>query len=124
MQSEKLTGSQLSLHLLEKHKHTQPFYGPFSRTTRVSRCQKNLLLDFYCAREDNRGKHTDHMAGSHSIQTNQWPTLDIPHFYTGCPSCRKTLPLYPGLGQAPNMLNYTPSGVVTLPYLTFGVGGY
>ena len=24
----------------EKHTHTQPFYGPFSGTTRVSRCQK------------------------------------------------------------------------------------
>jgi len=27
-------------------RHTQQFYGPFSGTTRVSQCQKNLPLDF------------------------------------------------------------------------------
>jgi len=26
--------------------HTQPFYSPFSGTTRVSQCQKKFLLDF------------------------------------------------------------------------------
>jgi len=30
---------------------TQPFYGPFSRTTRVSRCQKRTS-GLYGARED------------------------------------------------------------------------
>jgi len=31
--------------------HTQPFYGPFSGTTRVSRCQKRTS-GLYGARED------------------------------------------------------------------------
>jgi len=32
------------------------------------------LLDFYGASEDNRGRHTDHPAGRHSIRTDQRPT--------------------------------------------------
>jgi len=48
----------------------QPFYGPLSGTTQVSRCHKRTNA-LYGAREDNRGRHTDHPAGCHSIQTNQ-----------------------------------------------------
>jgi len=33
------------------HTHTQAFYGPFSGTTRVSRCQKRTSR-LYGARED------------------------------------------------------------------------
>jgi len=33
------------------HHHTQPFYGPFSGTTRVSRCQ-NRTSGLYGARID------------------------------------------------------------------------
>ena len=36
---------------LPHHTHTQPFYGPFSGTTRVSRCQKRTS-GLYGARED------------------------------------------------------------------------
>jgi len=32
-------------------------------------------------------RHTDHLAGWHSVQTNQRPTSFIPYFYAGCPSC-------------------------------------
>jgi len=70
------------------HTHTQPFYGPFSGTTRMSRCQKTSASGLYGAREDNRGRHTDHLAGRHSIRTNQQPTPNHPHLYAGCPSCR------------------------------------
>jgi len=42
--------------------------------------RRNLLLDFYGAREDIRGRHTDNQAGRHSIRTNQRPTSIIPHF--------------------------------------------
>jgi len=38
--------------------HTQPSYGPFSGTTRMSWCQKKSY-GLYGAREDNRGRHTD-----------------------------------------------------------------
>jgi len=60
----------------------QPFYDPFSGTTRVSRCQKRTS-GLYGAREDNRGRHTDHPAGRHSIRTNQCPPLPSPIFFTG-----------------------------------------
>jgi len=33
------------------HTHTQPFYGPFSGTTRVSRCQKRTS-GLYSTREN------------------------------------------------------------------------
>jgi len=35
------------------HTHTQPFYGPFSGTARVNRCQKRTS-GLYGAREDSR----------------------------------------------------------------------
>jgi len=58
----------------------QPFYGPFSGTTRVSRCQKRTL-DFMVQGKINRGRHTDHPAGRHSIRTNQCPPAPSPIFY-------------------------------------------
>jgi len=49
------------------------------------------LLDFMVQGKIYRGRHTDHPAGRHSIQTNQCPTPPIPHFLqVGCPSCRPT----------------------------------
>jgi len=65
------------------HTHTRPFYGPFSGTTRVSRCQKKSSSGLYSAREDNRGRHTDHPAGRHSIRTNQHSPPSSPPFFTG-----------------------------------------
>jgi len=67
------------------HIRIQPFYGPFSRTTRVSRCQKKSSSGLYGAMENNRGRHTDHPAGRHSIQTNQRPTSVIPPFLCRIP---------------------------------------
>jgi len=52
----------------------------FSRTTWVSRYQEKSSSGRYGAREDNRGRHTDHLAGRHSIGTNQWPTSIMPQF--------------------------------------------
>jgi len=43
--------------------------------------------EIWC-KEDNKGRHTDNLAGCHSTQTNQQPISIIPHFYAGCPSCR------------------------------------
>jgi len=63
-----------------------------------------FFLDFYGAREDNRGRHADHPDGRHSIQANQQPTF-ITHFYARC-LLGATLPLYPAVGQAPNMHTY------------------
>jgi len=49
--------------------------------------RRNLPMGFYGAREDNRGRHTDHLAWHHSIRSNQRPISNIPHFYAGCASC-------------------------------------
>jgi len=80
---------QIICALLQKDNHAstppppQPFYNPFFRTTRVSRCQK--LLDFMVQGKINRGRHTDHPAWRHSIQTNQCPghIHHLPHIFTG-----------------------------------------
>jgi len=95
------------------HTYTQLFYGPFAWTTWVSRCQRKTSCGLYGAREDDRGRHTDHLDGRHSIWTNQRPTsITLPHFFTPDAIAATTLPVYPGLGQAPNMLVYISSGMV------------
>jgi len=61
--------------------HTpQPFYSPFSGTTRVSRCQKRTL---WC--KGDRCRYTDHTAGRYSIQTNQCPPPASPFFICWMP---------------------------------------
>ena len=72
------------------HAHTT-ILRPLSGTTQVSQCQKKSSCGLYGAREDDRGRHTDHLAGRHSIRTNQRPPPIIPHFLqAGCPSLRRT----------------------------------
>jgi len=39
------------------------------------------LLDFMVQGKINRGKHTDHPDGRHSIRTNQYPPPPSPHFF-------------------------------------------
>jgi len=41
------------------------------------------LLDFMVQGKINRGRHTDHPAGRHSIRTNQCPPPPSPDFFTG-----------------------------------------
>jgi len=49
------------------------------------------LLDFMMQGEINRGRHTNHPAGRHSIRTNQCPHPPSPIFLQArCPSCRPT----------------------------------
>jgi len=89
---KKLTGDAGDPGSLETHTHTHTYthkllYSPSSLTTQVSQCQKKKPW-LYGARKDNRGRHINNTYGRHSIQTNQWPTSIIPHFYTGCSSCR------------------------------------
>jgi len=91
--------------------HSQLVLRPFSGTTQVSRCQKKSSPGLYGAREDYRGRHTEHPNGRHSIWTNQRPTSIIPTVFTPDALPAATLTLYPGLGQAPNMLACIPSGV-------------
>jgi len=69
----------------DAHTHTQLFYGPYSRITRVSRCQKKKSSGLHGARADIRGRHTDNPDGRHSIWTNQRPTSLIPRFLCWMP---------------------------------------
>jgi len=39
------------------------------------------LIDFMVQLNINRGRHTDHPAGRHSIRTNQCPSPPSPHFF-------------------------------------------
>jgi len=64
------------------HTDTQPFYGTFSRTTRVSRCQKKASSGLYGTTGDMRGRHTDNAGGRHSIRTNQQSTSINPPIFT------------------------------------------
>jgi len=65
----------------------QPFHGPFFLDHPGWASARRELLDFMVQGEINRGRHTDHPAGRHSIRTNQCP----PYFLrAGCPSCRPT----------------------------------
>jgi len=38
----------------------------------------------------NRGRHTDHLLGCHSIWTNQCQRPSSLHFYAGRPSCHNS----------------------------------
>ena len=64
---------------------------PISGTTRVSRCQKRTFGLYMVQGKINRGRHTDHPAGCHSIRTNQCPPPPSPIFLQAeCSSCRPT----------------------------------
>jgi len=69
-------------HLTSATTPPQPFYGPFSGITRVSGASRELL-GFMVQGEINRGRHTDHPTGRHSIQTNQCPPYHPPPFFMG-----------------------------------------
>ena len=45
--------------------------------------RRELLVDFMVQGEINRGRHTDHPAGRHSIRTNQCPHPPSPIFFSG-----------------------------------------
>ena len=67
-------------YLCPSHTHAQPFYGPFSITTRVSWCQKKSSSGLHGAREDNMRQTHRQSSGRHSIQINQRLTSIIPPF--------------------------------------------
>jgi len=101
-----ITEKTISLH---KQTHTQPFYGPYFVTTWVSRC--DIFLDFMV-----QWKITE--ADTPTIQLGASPSALISDSPPSSPILMPdaltatTLPIYPGLGQAPNMLACIPSGLV------------
>ena len=72
---------------ISQHTHTQPFNGPFSGTTQVSRYQKGKTnLDFTEARETEWQWHQMDL-----LQTdNHAITPPLSFLQTRCPSCRTT----------------------------------
>jgi len=77
------------LTLLQQQHQQQLFYGPFLGPPRWASTRRELL-HFMVQGEINRGTHTDHPAGRHSIRTNQCPLPPCPHIFlpARCPSCR------------------------------------
>jgi len=68
-----------------------------------------IILDFTRRGEDNTGQCTENLAGRHPILT-----IDAHHPPNFMPDAlpAATLPIYPGLGQAPNMLDCIHGGLV------------
>jgi len=60
----------------------QPFYGPFLGPPGWASARRELL-DFMVQGKINRGRHTNHPDGLHSIQINQCPPPPSPHIFTG-----------------------------------------
>jgi len=92
------------------NRHTQPFYGSFSGTTQVSRCQKKkLLLDFMVQGEILEAERQTHRQSGwgHSARLISDPPPSSPIFTPDALPVA-TLPIYPGLGQEPNMLACIP----------------
>jgi len=87
------------------------FEAHFLGLPRWAGAKRRNLLDFNGAREDNRGRHTDYLAGRHSICTNDGldPPPSSPTFMPDALPVATPPSLYPGLGQAPNMLACIPS---------------
>jgi len=66
------------------------------------------LLDFLEQNEDNKGRDTNSPDGLPPIQTNWCPHLCHPHHFMLDALPGTALPIYPDLGQAPNMLACIP----------------
>jgi len=94
------------------HRHTvKPFlklneHTDTHKSTQVSQGQKKSS-GLYGTRKDNTGRHTDNLAGCHSIRTDQHLPIFTPDALPAT-----TLPIHHGLGQAPNMLACIPSRLV------------
>jgi len=63
--------------------HTTTVLRPFFPGPRGWAGARRELLDFKVQGEINRGRHTNHPAGRHSIRTNQCPPPPSPTFLTG-----------------------------------------
>jgi len=93
--------------------HTQPFYVPFSGTTQLSWIQKKSSSGLY---DTVQGKITEAdtpttRLGATPSGLISDPPSSSPHYMPNVLPAT-TLPLCPGLGQAPNMLACIPSGLV------------
>jgi len=78
------------IHFNHHHTTTTVLWTPFPGPPGWPGATREFL-DFMVQRKINRGKHTDHPAGRHSIWTNQCPPPPPHHFLqAACTSCRPT----------------------------------
>jgi len=99
------------------HTHTQPVYGSlnFVRDNPGEPVPKGTfchLLDFLEHNEDNTGTHTNNLDGLPPPRLIGAPVSAIPTIFMPDTFPGKTLPIYAGLGQAPNMLACIPGGFI------------
>jgi len=88
---------------------------PFFRDNPVSRCQKNLLMDFTVQGEISEAHTPTIQLGATPPGVPDWLISDPhPSSPTFTPDFipAATLPIYPGLGRAPHMLACIPSGLI------------
>jgi len=101
--------------------HTQqPFYGSLhfvqdSVGELVPEGTYCHLLDFLEQNEDNRQMHQPSGWTATTSRLIGAPTSAIPTILMQDALPYTTLPIYPGLGQAPNMLACIPGGLVAYP---------
>ena len=96
--------------ILQVSTHTQPFYGSFTGTTRVSRCQKKRSSGLYGARESEEDTSTIRLSATPSGLISDQPPSSPFFMPEALPAA--TLPIYPGLGQASNIQDCMPSKII------------
>ena len=106
--------------------HTQNHFTSLctlSGTTRMSRYQKvhfAIFWIFWSKMKITQADAPTVWMDCHPIQTNWCPHLCYPHHFMQDALTYTTLPIYPGLGQAPNMLACIPGGFIKhFNYLIF-----
>jgi len=90
-------------------------FWTLSGATRVSQYQKvhfAIFWIFWCKMKITQADTPTIRMDCHLIQTNWCPTSAIPTISMPDALPDTTLPIYPGLGQAPNMLACIPGGLV------------
>jgi len=108
--------------------HTQPFYGSldFVRDNPGELVPEGTfrhLLDFLEQSEDNTGRPQQSGWTATPFRLIGAPTSAIPTIFTQDALPYTTLPIYPGLGQASNMLDCIPGGLVSIPGGSVAVQG-
>jgi len=103
-----------TVHVMHAHTHTHTydrFMALFLGLPGWTGARRKLLLDFMVQGVILEADNTNNPDGHHSIRTNQRP---IPSCTIFTPDALPvaTLPIYPGLRQAPNMRDCIPSGLV------------
>ena len=82
-----LTDVKVFQMLKDSHHTTTTLLRPFFRDYRGELVPEEKLLDFTVQGKINRGRHTDHLAGCHSIRTNQHPPPPSHFLQAGYLSC-------------------------------------